>query len=108
MGELQWILKTQDTARAAQLARALGVSPLLAQLMINRGITDPEAARLYLEGDLTMLADPFLMADMARAVERIEQALTTGEPIVIYGDYDVDGQTATAVGKCVQGAQQCP
>lgn len=97
MGELQWILKTQDTARAAQLARALGVSPLLAQLMINRGITDPEAARLYLEGDLTMLADPFLMADMARAVERIEQALTTGEPIVIYGDYDVDGQTATAL-----------
>ena len=60
MGELQWIIKTQDTARAAQLARALGVSPLLGQLMINRGISDLADAKRYLAGDLTMLADPFL------------------------------------------------
>lgn len=97
MGELQWIIKTQDTARAAQLARALGVSPLLGQLMINRGISDLADAKRYLAGDLTMLADPFLMADMARAVERIGQALAEGESIVVYGDYDVDGQTASAL-----------
>ena len=97
MGDLQWILRTTDTARAAQLARALGISPLLAQLMVNRGITDIDSARSFLTCDLASLADPFLMRDMDRAVERIERALRHGESIVVYGDYDVDGQTAAAV-----------
>lgn len=97
MGDLQWILKTKDEARAAQLARVLGISPLLAQLMINRGIQDAEAAKTFLACDLADLADPFLMRDMDRAVARIDKALKDGEPIVVYGDYDVDGQTASAV-----------
>ena len=52
MGDLQWILRTTDTARAAQLARALGISPLLAQLMVNRGITGIDSARSFLTCDL--------------------------------------------------------
>lgn len=97
MGDLQWILKIQDTARAAELARALGVSPLLGQLLLNRGITDLDTAKIFLSGDLDSLADPHLMKDMDRAVERVERALHRGEPIVIYGDYDVDGQTASTL-----------
>jgi len=93
----QWIVQPKDTARAALLARALGISPLLAQLLINRGIGDEAAARAFLSPDLSSLADPFAMRDMGRAVERIERALRRGEPIVVYGDYDVDGQTASAV-----------
>ena len=97
MGDLQWILQMKDTARAAQLARALGISPLLAQLMINRGIAHLDDARRFLACDLSSLADPFAMLDMDKAVDRIEKALHHGEPMVVYGDYDVDGQTAAAV-----------
>ncbi len=79
------------------LARALGVSPVLAQLLANRGIVDPTEARAFLRPSLDTLADPFLLPDMDRAVERVQRAIKDKEPIVVHGDYDVDGLTGTAL-----------
>ncbi len=76
------------------LVNALHISPLTARLLINRGYTTPEAAELFLGNDERIWHDPFLMADMEHAVERVLRAIREGERIVIYGDYDVDGVTS--------------
>lgn len=73
------------------------MDPLLAQLLLQRGIGDKEAARTFFRPKLSQLHDPFLMKDMDRAVERIERALAQGERILVYGDYDVDGTTSVAL-----------
>ncbi len=73
------------------------MGPLVAQLLINRGVTSVARGREFLGRDLTALHDPYLMRDMAGAVDRIRAALGRREKIVIYGDYDADGQTATAL-----------
>lgn len=78
-----------------------GLHPLVAQLLHNRGISDTTQARLFLSGDSRLQADPFLLPDMHLAVGRIYQALLAGEQIAIYGDFDADGITATAL--LVQG-----
>ncbi len=75
--------------------------PLLIQLLHNRGITEPEQIDLFMNNDGRLEADPFLLPDMDRAVERIYQALMAGDTIAVYGDFDADGVTATAV--LVQG-----
>jgi single-stranded-DNA-specific exonuclease len=75
----------------------LGISPLTAQILGNRGITGAEEARRFLTPTLSDLPDPLAMKDLEKAVRRITQALRGGEKITIYGDYDVDGTTATAV-----------
>ena len=80
-----------------QLAAALHIPPLAARLLANRGITSIEAAREFLTPSLQRLHDPFLMRGMAEAVQRLTRGLQHQESIVIYGDYDVDGITATAV-----------
>ncbi|MFZ5633876.1 MAG: single-stranded-DNA-specific exonuclease RecJ [Bacillota bacterium] len=69
----------------------------MARLLANRGITTVEEARLFLEGDLDGMHDPFIMADMDKAVRRIGEALNKGEKILVYGDYDADGVTATVL-----------
>ena len=97
MGSKRWILSEQKPDLAKNLATALGVNPLVAQILINRGITTPEQGRCFLECDLNNTPDPFLMLGMKQAVNRIKLALERGERIVIYGDYDADGQTATAL-----------
>lgn len=97
MDKRKWILHTQKHQLAQELAGGLNISPLVAQILINRGITTVEAGRQFLQCDLAELPDPFLMSGMAEAVERIRRALTEGERIVVYGDYDADGQTATAL-----------
>src|SRR5690606_410296 len=71
--------------------------PAAAALLVQRGITTHEAARALFRPDLDALHNPFLMADMDRAVERLEQALGDNERIMVYGDYDVDGTTAVAL-----------
>ncbi len=76
------------------LCRELGISPLTARLLCNRGYTDPAAAELFLGNDERVWHDPFLMADMTPAVERTLAAVEKGERVVIYGDYDVDGVTS--------------
>src|SRR3989475_5712287 len=93
----KWIVRERDHSRAAQLASTLGVSPIVAHLLIARGHDHPESARSFLNPSLDQLHDPFLMRGMSDAVARLGQALDRREPILIYGDYDVDGTTGTAV-----------
>ena len=96
--ERRWVVKPQgDPATVAELAAALGVSPVLANLLVQRGIADADAARGFFNPQLSDLHDPFLMKDMERAVERIGRAVRDGEKIMVYGDYDVDGTTAVAL-----------
>jgi len=90
------LLPSQPTAQRA-LVEALDVPPLVAQLLINRGITSVEAAAQYLHPALERLHDPLLLRDMPRAVARLQQALQRREHIIVFGDYDVDGVTATAL-----------
>jgi len=86
-----------DEAAAATLARALHAHPLIGRLLLRRGIDDAEPARRFFQPKLTDLHDPRALPGCAAAATRIVDALRAGEPIVIYGDYDVDGVTATAI-----------
>ncbi|MDD3088771.1 MAG: single-stranded-DNA-specific exonuclease RecJ [Candidatus Omnitrophica bacterium] len=79
------------------LSGSLGVSPVIAQLLVNRGVRTPEAAQDFLFGKLSSCHDPFLMKDMDKAVNRIRKAVESREKILVYGDYDVDGVTSTAL-----------
>jgi len=90
-------VRRQDAAQAASLARVLGVSPILAALLISRGYDDASSARSFLTPNNKQIHEPFLMLGMREAVARLEQAIDNQEPILIYGDYDVDGTTGTAV-----------
>jgi single-stranded-DNA-specific exonuclease len=92
-----WIVREQDTEQAALLARSLGVSPIVAGLLIARGYSDEESARRFLHPSLDQLHDPSLMLGMQEAVQRILRAIDAGEKILVYGDYDVDGTTGTVV-----------
>ena len=78
----------------AELSKELAIPPLVAQLLIKRGITDPQEGEKFLSPLLQHLHDPFLMKDMDKGVDRVVKALRNGEKIAIYGDYDVDGITA--------------
>jgi single-stranded-DNA-specific exonuclease len=92
----QWIIKPPDS-RCEQLAKSLKVSPLLAQILINRGITDTAEASVFLRPKLTELIDPSKMPGIEPAVQRLKQAIANKEKITIYGDYDVDGITGVAI-----------
>jgi single-stranded-DNA-specific exonuclease len=93
----RWIVRRQDAAQAASLARVLGVSPILAGLLIARGYDNESAARSFLTPQYDQIHDPYLMLGMREAVSRLETAIDNQQPILIYGDYDVDGTTGTAV-----------
>lgn len=80
-----------------ELAKQIGISPILAQMLIERGISTANEARNFFRPQLSMLHDPFLMNDMNIAVERLNEAMVRKERIMIYGDYDVDGCTAVAL-----------
>ena len=80
-----------------QLERELNISSAAARMLVVRGIQTADEARAFVRPSLDKLHDPFLMKDMDKAVERLHQAITQGEKILIYGDYDVDGTTAVAV-----------
>ncbi|MBP8823419.1 MAG: single-stranded-DNA-specific exonuclease RecJ [Flavobacteriales bacterium] len=93
----RWRLKPPvDPATVAALTHER-CTPALATLLAQRGIRTPEEAREFYRPSLAHLHDPFLMQDMDRAVGRIEQALRDKEPIMVYGDYDVDGTTSVAL-----------
>jgi len=79
------------------VANTSGFVRLLAQLLYNRGLTDPSQSELFIAADKRLSGNPFLLPDMHQAVARIYQALLSGENIAIYGDFDVDGITATAL-----------
>jgi len=91
-----WKIEPLDLATASTLSRELGLSEVTAAVLARRGYDDPERARLFLDAELPG-HDPFLLGDMARAVERIRAAIETGTRICVHGDYDVDGICATAL-----------
>ena len=93
----RWRLRPHDSARIAQLSRQAGISPLVAQLLLNRGIEDPERAALFLQSKLSCLHDPESLPGAPEAAERIVAAIRAHKKIVIYGDYDVDGVCGTSV-----------
>jgi single-stranded-DNA-specific exonuclease len=93
----RWIVREHDAERAGLLARVLGVSPILAALLIKRGYADEHAARVFLSPTYDQLHEPYSMLGMKEAVTRLQRAIEAREPILIYGDYDVDGTTGTAV-----------
>ncbi len=95
--EKRWRIMPGQPTIESELTTALGVHPIVAKLLVNRGITTAVAGAEFLHGSLDTLLDPFKLKGMAEAVAAIEQALTTQEPIVVYGDYDVDGITATSL-----------
>ena len=87
-----------DRQRAAkELGEKLNISPILANLLIDRSITTESAAKRFFRPQLADLINPFLMKDMDKAVERILRAIDDEEKMVVFGDYDVDGVTATAL-----------
>jgi single-stranded-DNA-specific exonuclease len=92
----RWIIKPADL-RAGELATSLGVSPIIANLLIARGHDDVNRAHAFLKPSFEQLHDPFLMKGMPDAVSRVLHAVDEQEPILVYGDYDVDGTTGTAV-----------
>ncbi|MFX4263180.1 single-stranded-DNA-specific exonuclease RecJ [Pelotomaculum propionicicum] len=92
-----WKVKPPAPALSRIFARKLGVSPIIAQILINRGIHTIEQGRGFLGGELDQMHKPLLFKDMGKAVARILKAVRTGERILVYGDYDADGVTAAAL-----------
>lgn len=93
----KWQFRNSDFESSLALASELGISLLAAQLLINRGIQTATEAHTYLYPTFEALHSPFKLADMDKAIERIHKAIARGEKICIYGDYDTDGTTATAL-----------
>ena len=93
-----WIIKAQGSeVDVMHLQEKLGVSRTIANLLVQRGITNYDVARAFFRPDLKDLHDPFLMKDMDKAVDRLLQALNNQESVLVYGDYDVDGTTAVSL-----------
>jgi single-stranded-DNA-specific exonuclease len=95
--KFRWSLAPPQPLLAGQLAAQLTISPLLTQCLLNRNFSEPPAIETFLQPRLKNLADPFLLPDMTVAVERLLRAREQNEPLVIFGDYDVDGVTSTAL-----------
>jgi len=93
----RWRIADGDPAAAAALAQALDIPPLLAGLLIRRGCETPETARTFLDTPLTALHDPWQMLGMDSAVDRLRAAVARHEPILVCGDYDVDGVSGVAL-----------
>ncbi len=91
-----FVSNAENDEAVTAIANANNINKITSKLLYNRGYTTPELAGRFLSSETESLYDPFSLADMDRAVERIERALNGGEKIVIYGDYDVDGVTAVS------------
>ena len=95
--KFRWSPTPPQPLLAGQLASQLKIPPLLAQCLLNRGFSEPSAIRNFLQPRLKSLADPFLLPNMDAAVGRLLRAREQNEPLVIFGDYDVDGVTSTTL-----------
>ncbi|MEI6128022.1 MAG: DHH family phosphoesterase, partial [Pseudomonadota bacterium] len=93
----RWIVSQPRQELSRIISRALNISSLASQVLINRGIVTPEAAALFLSARLSDLHSPFLMKNMGRAVDRVISGIMNKEKICVCGDYDVDGITATSI-----------
>lgn len=96
--EKKWIKRENaDAETVSRLSSELGIDPVLAELLVQRGIHTFSQARSFFRPDLADLHDPFLMKDMDKAVDRVHRAIVGNEKILVYGDYDVDGTTAVSL-----------
>ena len=96
--EYKWELsEASDTGKVDRLVAEVGIDKVLAELLVKRGVETFEQARAFFRPSLDGLHDPFLMKDMDAAVERLHTAISGGEKILVYGDYDVDGTTAVSL-----------
>ncbi len=94
--EKRWNLISANPAHVRALQDALKIHPILCELLVQRGITDFEAAKQFFRPSLAHLHDPWLMKDMRKAVDRINKAIKANQKILVFGDYDVDGTTSVA------------
>lgn len=94
---MKWVLVQSDERVAARLSDDVGVHPVIATLLVNRGIVEPAAARSFLSNELSDLSEPGVFLQMEKAVRRIKDAVARRERVVIYGDYDVDGVAGSAL-----------
>src|SRR5579863_7845654 len=92
-----WIIPEVDAGAARELASALRLHPITARVLLNRGLNDPDAVRRFLRPSLGHLHDPFRLAGMREAVDRLRAAIAAKEKILIYGDYDVDGTVSVVI-----------
>ena len=96
MRDKQWIFRETDTELQMSLARALSISPVTASILMARGVTDVMVAERWLSSE-NAVHDPFLLPDMERAIDRLNKAILNRERVCFYGDYDVDGVSATSL-----------
>jgi len=97
LGGARWVLKELMPGAADDIAKTLGLPAVVAAALVNRGAATPEQAREFLSGSIDDLSDPLTMAGMSEAVALVRRAIDEGGAIRIYGDYDVDGVSATAL-----------
>src|ERR1035437_7293851 len=95
--KFRWTLAPPQPLLAETLASSLKISPLLGQCLLNRDLSEAPAIEKFLTPRLKNLADPFLLPNRSTAVERLLRAHERNEPLVIFGDYDVDGVTSTTL-----------
>ncbi len=94
--EREWILLSPDPTLVREISLQHGLTPPAAKALVNRGITDPRKAGVFLRGTLSDLPDPSLLTDVDKASDRLVSAGVRGEPVLIYADYDADGATGAA------------
>ncbi|MBE3581188.1 MAG: single-stranded-DNA-specific exonuclease RecJ [Thermoanaerobacteraceae bacterium] len=97
MSRSLWKVHPPDFILQGTLARAVNISPVTAQVLINRGVKTVEEARTFLTGGVEDLSSPYALPGMEQALERLSRAVRAGEKVLVYGDYDVDGLTAAAI-----------
>lgn len=96
-GRRIWRIHEPDLSQVTRLATDINVSTIIAQLLVNRGLSEPAAANRFLSSSLADIHDPFLLLGVDRAVERLVAAYSKGEVVCVYGDYDVDGVSSVAL-----------
>ncbi|MBM4125134.1 MAG: single-stranded-DNA-specific exonuclease RecJ [Nitrospira sp.] len=93
----QWVFREVDLTQRGMFAQSLSISPITASVLLSRGVATIEQARYWLAPQAASLHDPLQLPDLERAIDRLHRAVTTGERICFYGDYDVDGIAATSL-----------
>ena len=96
--EKRWNILNADVQKVNALKEALKIHPILCELLVQRGIDTFDAAKKFFRPSLSDLHDPWLMKDMKKAVDRIDEAISSSQKILVFGDYDVDGTTSVATG----------
>ncbi|MFQ5965016.1 MAG: DHH family phosphoesterase [Candidatus Scalinduaceae bacterium] len=97
LSKKKWFFPPLNKSLKTKIANSLRISPILSQVLINRGLSDIESAKAFLQSKLSSLSDPMQLPDIEKSSKRILEAIRKGEKITVYGDYDVDGITATAL-----------